>query len=261
VLVPEYFDTHCHIHFTDYDHDPLVSLREAKESGVTNLMLVGCTLEDSRNGVAFAQAHGVYASIGLHPHEAHHYVDDENAQAEFRELSGSKYVQAIGECGLDYYYNHSPREAQVKLLRYQLEVAQQRGLPVIFHVRDAFEDFWQIFDSFQGITGVIHSFTAGEKELDAALERGLYLGLNGIVTFTKSASQLEAAKKVPLERLVLETDAPFLTPVPFRGKICEPKHVVETAKFLAVLRGESPEIIAAATTANALKLFGTKDEL
>ena len=126
---------------------------------------------------------------------------------------------------------------------------------MIFHVREAFEDFWPIFDEFKGVRGVIHSFTATQKELDDILSRGLYVGLNGIMTFTKQDAQLAAAKAVPLDRLVLETDAPFLTPAPYRGTICEPKHVRITAEFLADLRGESLAAIADATTHNARKLF------
>jgi TatD DNase family protein len=128
-------------------------------------------------------------------------------------------------------------------------------LPLIFHVRDAFDDFWPIFDNFKGLRGVIHSFTATPRELEQILQRDLYVGLNGIMTFTKNADQLEAAKAVPLDRLLLETDAPFLTPVPFRGKICEPKHVVITAEFLSKLRGEFIGKLGQNTTRNAQTLF------
>jgi TatD DNase family protein len=249
-------DTHCHIHFPDYELDPDEVRVAAAEDGVTRLICVGCTLSDSLGAVVYAAKHeGVWASIGLHPHEGSIYVHDHKALQQFHELASRPKVVAIGETGLDYYYEHSPREVQKQLLRFQLDVAVEHDLPLIFHIRDAFEDFWRIFDEYKGLRGVVHSFTATRKELDQILERDLYVGLNGIMTFTKNQKQLEAAKKAPLDRLLLETDAPFLTPVPFRGKICEPRYVRVTAEFLSALRGEPLEDLAAATTQNALDLF------
>ncbi len=164
-------------------------------------------------------------------------------------------VLAIGECGLDYYYNHSSKEDQIKLLRFQLELAQKHCLPVIFHVREAFDDFWPIYDEYQGVRGVIHSFSANSEVLEQVLARGLYVGLNGIITFTKKPEQLETVKTIPLNRILLETDAPFLTPAPYRGTICQPKHVKTTAEFLAQLRSETVDVVAAMTTRNAWQLF------
>jgi TatD DNase family protein len=129
-------------------------------------------------------------------------------------------------------------------------------LPIIFHVRDAWKDFWRIMDDYGDVKGVVHSFSSGTKQMDRALERGFYIGLNGIMTFTRDHAQLDAAKRLPMESLLLETDAPFLTPEPFRGQICEPKHTAATAKFLAKLRDEPLEKLAAATTKNARDLFG-----
>jgi len=148
------------------------------------------------------------------------------------------------------------RDKQEYLFRLHIELALQYQLPLIFHIRDAFDDFFRIIGEYEGIKGVVHSFSAGPEELNGVISRGLYVGLNGIMTFSKQKSQLEAAKNVPLEKLLLETDAPFLTPVPFRGKICKPEHLVQTAQFLSELRGESLEEIANSTTANATKLFG-----
>ncbi len=251
----QFVDTHCHIHFADYALDPLEVLAAARADGVTQLLCVGCTLVDSQAGVEFAERHeGVWASVGLHPHEAKEYVNDDHALQQFRDLAAQPKVVAIGEIGLDYYYNHSEKSDQIELLRFQLTVAQAQKLPVIFHVRDAFADFWPIYDEFK-LPGVIHSFSAGTDELQQILRRDLYVGLNGIMTFTKDHDQLAAAKAVPLNRLLLETDAPFLTPSPFRGTICQPKHVCVTAEFLSSLRGESLGQLAAATTANARNLF------
>lgn len=265
-------DTHCHIHEAQYElpgddsvrakwlrankPDPDDIIASALAEGVDRLICVGTTVEDSELAVDFVQKRKhCWASIGIHPHETKLYLDDAAALERFAALATRPKVVAIGECGLDYFYDHSPKSDQERILRLQLDLAQKHNLPVIFHVRDAFEDFWPIFDDYKNIRGVIHSFTAGEKELRDILERGLYVGLNGITTFTKNPEQLAAAKAVPLARLLLETDAPFLTPYPYRDKICEPKHVRVTAEFLARERGETMEQLAAGTTANAKRVF------
>jgi len=239
------------------DPDPAHIIMRAEEAGVMRLICVGTTVEDSALAITFARHRPhVWASIGIHPHEARQAMADAPAQRYFQTLATKPKVVAVGECGLDYFYSHSPKADQQRCLRFQLELAAAHGLPLIFHVREAFADFWPIFDAYPGLRGVIHSFTATQAELDEALNRGLYIGLNGIMTFTKQAKQLDAAKTVPLSRLLLETDAPFLTPQPMRGTICEPKHVRVTAGFLAELRGETLEALAAATTQNAHQLFG-----
>lgn len=268
----ELIDTHCHIHEADArlagedpvralwlrggKHDPSAIIQDAKAAGVTGMICVGTHLEDSKLAVEFGQKYEeTYASIGLHPHEAARYVGNERELVEFRSLATKPKVVAVGETGLDYYYLHSPKQDQQKLLRFQIELALEHELPLIFHVREAFADFWPILDDYGPVRGVVHSFSTNRQVLDQALSRGLYIGLNGIMTFTKHAEQLAAAKAVPVDKLVVETDAPFLTPAPFRGTICEPKHVLVTAQFLAELRGESPEDFAAATTRNAKELF------
>ncbi len=268
----QFVDTHCHIHEAvegvELDSEtrrrykkagsprPEDMLARARAAGVHKLICVGTTLEDSELAVAFAAKHDdVWASIGLHPHEAKTYMDDAKALERFAALAKNPKVVAVGECGLDFYYNHSPPEGQEKILRFQLDLALEHDLPVIFHVRDAFEAFWPIFDAYAGVRGVIHSFSATPRELTQILKRNLYVGLNGIMTFTKNPEQLAAAKAVPLDKLVLETDAPFLTPLPERGKLCEPKHVRVTAEFLADLRAEPLDRLAAHTTENAQRLF------
>lgn len=255
MALPEFVDTHCHIHFPDYELPEEEVIASATKAGVTRLLAVGCTLEDSKLAIRLAEKYDhIWASIGLHPHEGAQYVHDDDARAQFHTLASKPKVVAIGETGLDLYYNHASKEDQIKLLRFQLTVAQEHDLPVIFHIREAFDAFWPIYDEFKP-RGVVHCFSAGTKELDQILKRDLYVGLNGIMTFTKEAHQLEAAKAVPLEKIVLETDAPFLTPKPFRGTICEPKHVAVTAAFLSHLRGESLESFAQVTTSNARELF------
>jgi len=142
------------------------------------------------------------------------------------------------------------------VLKFQIELAIEHNLPLIFHVREAFDDFWPILDEYESIRGVLHSYTDTQANLDKALERGLYIGVNGIATFAKSQSQLDVYRAVPLQKLLLETDAPFLTPTPYRGTINQPKRVGTIAEFVASLRGESLEQLAAATTQNAHDLFG-----
>lgn len=249
-------DTHAHIHFPDYELDPEETLIDAAADGVTKVMCVGCTLPDSKLAIEMAARHdNVWASIGLHPHEGAAYVNDDMALQEFRDLVTKPKVVAIGETGLDYYYENSPKEDQKKLLRFQLNLAQEYDVPMIFHVREAFSDFFRVLDDFEGVQGVVHSFTGTLDEMNEILRRGLYIGLNGIMTFTKDVKQLEMAKQVPLSKLLVETDAPFLTPKPFRGTICQPKHIRVTAEFLANLRGESLEEFARVTTKNAEQLF------
>lgn len=250
----QFVDTHCHIHDPEFKLlDPGVRQR-AHDAGVTTMVCIGTSAEDSERAVQYAEDKpDCYAAIGLHPHDASLGEDDFEVLAR---LVTHPKVVAIGEFGLDYFYENSPKEAQLIALRYQLDLAASSGKPCVFHVRDAFEDFWPEFDRFSGIKGVIHSFTATEKELQQALDRGLYIGLNGIMTFTKQDEQLAAAKAVPLERLVLETDAPFLTPTPKRGTVNEPSNVRLVADFLSRLRGESLETLAEVTTGNARTLFG-----
>ncbi|MDB5170565.1 MAG: Preprotein translocase [Candidatus Saccharibacteria bacterium] len=268
----ELVDTHCHIQSAGLTSgerstrelwaknpaltaDSLVS--DAAKAGVTRLICVGCDLEDSKLAVNFVQNHDTcWASIGLHPHEAQHYAGNQAQLDEFAALVTQPKVVAIGECGFDFYYNHSPKEAQVEALKFQLELALKHDLPLIFHVREAFDDFWPIFDSYSDIRGVLHSFTDSAENLQKAIERGLYVGINGIATFAKDPAQLDVYRAVPAQRLLLETDAPFLTPTPYRGSINEPKRVRDVADFVAELRGEDREVLAATTTSNARALFG-----
>lgn len=267
-------DTHCHVHSMLGSGSGSLAKRWAEAAmtadeivdaattaGVRNLICVGTDLADSEKAVEFVRnREHTWASVGVHPHDAAEFMANPSNAEQLGDLAGRKdaKIVAIGECGLDYYYENSPKNEQQAMLRLHLELAQRYNLPLIFHIRDAFEDFWPIFDEFhaqKALQGVVHSFTAHETELTQALDRGLYVALNGIVTFSKDEKQLQAAKLIPLDRLLLETDAPFLTPKPLRGKICKPEHIVLTAEFLAGFRGEALENIAAQTTQNAIRLF------
>lgn len=265
----ELVDTHCHIHEAVwhttpvYDKwhekgnvDPDKLITAAVNEGVNKLICVGTTLKDSELAIDFVKTRkNCWASVGIHPHEAGEALQNGQLDA-FAGLVAAPKVVAVGECGLDYFYNHSPKEAQTEVLRLQLELAKKHDLPMIFHVREAFDDFWPIFESYPGIRGVLHSFTDSKANLERAVKHGLYIGVNGIATFTKSTEQLDMYQAIPLENLLLETDAPFLTPAPYRGKINEPKYTCVTAEFLARLRQENLEQIAKSSTSNAEQLFG-----
>ncbi len=248
-------DTHCHLQFDKLSEKIDEVMSSAESAGVTKMICVGTTVDDSRQAIEYAAKYdNVWAAVGNHPHDGKDF-DVVQDTPKIVELLEQPKVVAVGEVGLDFYKNYSPKDVQEKMLRAQIEAGLETDLPFIFHVREAFTDFWRIFDSYQNLRGVIHSFSSNKADLDEALSRGLYVGLNGIMTFTKDADQLAAAKAVPEDRLLLETDSPFLAPAPDRGKLCEPKHIRTVAEFLAELRGEKIEELATITTANAEKLF------
>ncbi|MFA5003709.1 MAG: TatD family hydrolase [Candidatus Saccharimonadales bacterium] len=290
----ELFDTHCHMHelvrrltpvYDKWREDGVERTADgviaaANEAAVKYMLCVGTSLADSELAVEFVKdRENVWATIGIHPHEAQHHIQTAqtdrpakppassapraalgsvrgDVRERMNELAKNKKVVAVGECGLDYFYTHSPKEAQVELLKFQIELALEHDLPLSFHVREAFDDFWPIFDSYGGkIRGVLHSFTDSEANLAKAVERGLYIGVNGIATFAKQPEKAVTYRTIPQRLLLLETDAPFLTPVPYRGKVCESKHVRVTAEFLSKLRDEDLARLGAATTQNARTLF------
>lgn len=246
-------DTHCHIHEQDYPLKKEDVLERALQAHVEKLICVGTNEQSSRDAIAFSSMHkNIYASVGVHPH------DTKDGFETIAVLARQGPV-AIGEIGLDYFYTHSPREVQIAALESQMQTALDNDLPVIFHVREAFDDFWPIFDNFRGIRGELHSFTDTQENLDKGFERGLYVGVNGISTFTKDPLQQKLYAAIPLDRMLLETDAPFLTPTPYRGTINEPAYVSEVAKHHAMLRGISYEQVATATSTNANALFRLTD--
>ena len=245
-------DTHCHIHESNYPHNPDETIARAHQAGVNTMICVGTSQQSSQQAVDFVQDRkGIFASVGVHPH------DTKDGYGRVEQLINEKHskIVAVGEIGLDYFYTHSPRAVQIMALEAQIDLALKANLPIIFHVREAFDDFWPIFDNFHGIRGELHSFTDTIIQLEEGLKRGLSIGVNGISTFTKDVTQKHMFSAIPLDRLILETDAPFLTPVPLRGKVNEPAFVVSVAEFQAEQRGLQLEQIAEATTANAYRLF------
>ena len=246
-------DTHCHIHDHEFFSPELAEEVYGRAIAQDVAMLcVGTSQQDSRRAVEFANSHDkVWAIVGVHPHESKDGVADIGVLLS----EGQDKIVGIGEIGLDYYYNHSPRDIQIAALEQQLQWARDYHLPVSFHVREAYDDFWPIVDNFPGIRGVLHSFTDTAAHLDRALDRGLFIGVNGISTFTKDEQQRAMFAAVPVERLLFETDAPFLTPIPKRGTVNEPAFVRYVAAHHAAVRGISPQQITNITTANATALF------
>lgn len=222
----------------------------ARDSGVGTLICVGTSNETSEEASVFSHQHeGVFFSIGVHPHDTKEGYEGVSRLAK---MEDGKLV-AIGEIGLDYFYTHSSREIQIAAFEAQLQLAVDNNLPVIFHVREAFDDFWPIFHNFSRLTGVLHSFTDSIENMNKAVSEGLYIGVNGISTFAKDKQAMW--DQIPLEKMLLETDAPFLTPVPLRGKVNEPAFVRHVAEYHAHRRGIGLEEIARVTSANAKTLF------
>ncbi|MET0250128.1 MAG: TatD family hydrolase [Sphingobium sp.] len=250
-------DSHCHLNYKGLVEDQANVFERARSAGV-GLMLNIATREsewDAVLGTALRES-DVWATVGIHPHEA-----DEHPDVDTRKLverAAHPRIAGIGETGLDYYYDHSDRDRQRGSFRAHIAAARETGLPLIVHSRDAEEDTIAILREEMkkgAYSGVIHCFTASGAFADAALNLGLYISISGIVTFKSAKDLQETAARLPLERLLIETDSPFLAPVPHRGKPCEPAFVADTAQFLAHLRGETIETLADATSANFLTLF------
>ncbi len=247
-------DTHCHIHDSEFYGPKREAVYErAIKAGVEAMICVGTSHKSSVEAIDFAREHtAAYAAIGVHPHDTRHGWD------EIAQLPNDVQLQkivAVGEIGLDYFYDNSPRDVQVRALESQLQLAHSLRLPVIFHVREAFDDFWPIVDNFSGLQGVLHSFTDTIDNLEQALSRNFYIGVNGISTFTKDEKQQVMYDAVPVEQMLLETDAPFLAPVSRRGQTNQPAFIREIAEYHAVRRHKLPEEIIQHATDNARRLF------
>ncbi|OGL34479.1 preprotein translocase [Candidatus Saccharibacteria bacterium RIFCSPHIGHO2_12_FULL_42_8] len=246
----ELIDTHCHIHSSDYKLDAEEVYKRALDEGIFKMICVGTSTEDSRLAVDFAVHHnGAFASVGVHPHEAKHGLEG------IEGLLKEKKVVAIGEIGLDYFYSHSEHDIQIDIFEQQLQLAQDNNLPVIFHVREAFDDFWPVLSNFPNTKGVLHSFTDSKENLEKALNFGLYIGVNGISTFTKDANQQAMFASIPLDSLLLETDSPYLTPKSRRGNVNEPVFVREVAEYISTAQSTPVDELAIHTTRNATNLF------
>jgi TatD DNase family protein len=253
-------DTHTHLDDARYNDDREAIITRARDAGVEAFVTIGCDLTTSQAAVALAEQYPfVYASIGVHPHEVKHILD--SWYGEFRRLAQRQKVVAYGEIGLDYHYNHSPPREQRQRFREQIQLARELNLPVIIHTREAQEDTITILkeENASEVGGVFHCFSGDAWLAKDALDLGFYLSFSGILTFHNATMLREIAKTAPLDRLLIETDCPYLTPLPHRGKRNEPAYVSFVAQKLAEIHADAPgmsvETIGRITTQNAKRLF------
>jgi TatD DNase family protein len=250
-----YIDTHCHLEMARFDGDREEVIKRAREAGLEAVITIGSDLESNTGALRLSETHEmVYCAVGIHPHEAKDFTGQ--TFLKLREWAAHEKVVAIGETGLDYHYMHSPEEVQQEAFRRHLGLASELGLPAVIHSREAEADTLRILRE-SGITrGVMHCFSGDMKMAEAAMAMGLYISIAGPVTFKDAKRLKEVARSVPDDFLLIETDAPYLTPEPLRGKRNEPSYIVHTAREIAGLRGVRPEDVARLTTLNARRLFG-----
>lgn len=250
-------DSHCHLNYAGLAERQDEVLSSARAKGVTGFLNISTRQSEWEDVLGAAERNpDVWATVGVHPHEADAHPD--LGAAALVEAASHPRVIAIGECGLDYFYDNSEREAQKERFEAHIEASRQSGLPLVVHTRDAEKDTAQILGRAVregGVTGVLHCFTGTADLARKALDMGFYISLSGIVTFKNAKELQETAGWLPSDRMLVETDSPFLAPVPHRGQTCEPAFVADTARFVAELRNESPEALAEATTANFFQLF------
>ena len=251
-------DSHAHIQGNEYDGEVEAVIERARGAGVEKIIAVGGAGDMSSNTDAIALADSfpdIYATVGMHPHDAKDLGTEE--LRALSELTAHPKVVAVGETGLDYYYNHSPRDMQRRVFSQFIRIARQTGLPIVVHERDATKDAAELLRSEGAgeLRGVIHCFTGNYEAACAYLDLGFYLSFTGIITFKNAESLRDVVRKVPLEHMLIETDSPFLTPVPHRGKRNEPAYVRFVAETVAIVRGISLEQVASITSANAQNLF------
>jgi TatD DNase family protein len=250
-------DSHCHLDFPDFGAELEAVIGRARAAGVATMVTICTRLTEFERVRSIAERYeNIWCSVGIHPHEA--ASEPVTAAAKLAELARHPKVVGIGETGLDYHYDHSPRERQREVFRAHIEAARLAGLPLIVHSRNADADTVELLEegaAAGGLTGVIHCFSSTDVLAKGALALGFYISLSGILTFRNAEDLRRIAREVPGDRLLVETDSPYLAPVPHRGKRNEPAFVAHTAAFLAALRGQEPAAIAAETTANFRRLF------
>ncbi len=257
-------DSHCHLDDPQFDVDRGAAIERARAAGVDVILSVGTGSgpPDLEAGIRVAETHqGVYATVGVHPHDARKAAEE--TWREIERLLAHPRVVALGEIGLDYHYDNSPRECQREAFVAQLALARAAGKPVVIHTREAWPDTWAILEEHwrrSGLGGIMHCFSGGPAEAVRALDMGFLLAFGGVVTYPKAEAVREAARITPSARLLLETDAPYLAPVPHRGRRNEPAYLVETARRLAEVRGETLDAVASVTAANFRRLCLPEDD-
>ena len=248
------FDTHAHLNDPAFDEDREELISGLPEKGIGFVMNVGCCLDSSKDCIALAEKYSfIYASVGSHPDSAGEVCEE--LMQTYLEMSKHSKVKAIGEIGLDYYYEGFDREIQIKAFEMQMELARQAQLPVIVHERDAHGDGMDIVRKFPDVTGVFHCYSGAAEMARQLVDLGWYIGFTGVLTFKNARKAVETAASIPLERILLETDCPYMSPEPFRGKRNDPGRLIHMAQKLAEIRGLSVEEIIAITTENAKRLY------
>ena len=249
------FDTHAHMDDHAFDEDRAELLADLPNQGIRLLMNPGCSLASSYNTDKLSREYDyIYAAVGSHPDVADEV--NEEVLEEYRKLCKlNPKIKAIGEIGLDYHYEDIPREIQLKAFRMQMELARELGLPVIVHERDAHEDGMKVVDEFPDVTGVFHCYSGSAEMAKELVKRGWYIGFTGVLTFKNARKAIEVASSIPLDRIVLETDCPYMSPEPFRGKRNDPGKLYRMAEKLAEIRGLTVEEIHTITTENGKRLY------
>jgi len=246
-----FIDTHCHLQFPEYNEDRVSVIANAKETGVGVIICVGANLETSRQAVQLAKEEdGVYATVGIHPEE----VGELGELSKLAGLTKNKRVIAIGECGLDYHYATAGKDLQRRLFELQLKIAEEVGLPVVIHNREAQDDILQLIKPFK-IRGVFHCFSGEVAFLEEVIKRGFYIGFDGNITYKNAENLRELVKAAPLERILGETDAPYLSPEPYRGKRNVPARVVEVVKIISQIKNVELSIVENQIEKNTRELF------
>ena len=248
------FDTHAHLNDPAFDPDREELMASLAHKGIGLVMNAGCSLQSSKDIIAMAERYPwLYASVGSHPDSANEV--NEGVIEEYRALCRHEKVKAIGEIGLDYYYEDIPREIQKQAFRMQMQLAKELNLPVIIHEREAHDDGMRIVKEFPEVTGVFHCYSGSAEMARQLVNLGWYIGFTGVLTFKNARKAVETAASIPLDRIVIETDCPFMAPEPYRGKRNDPGYLPRMAEKLAEIRGISPEEAAQLTTENAKRLY------
>jgi len=247
-------DSHCHLDFSEFREEREAIITRARSAGVETMLTISTRLDEFQGVRAIAEAHdGIWCSVGAHPHEAKNHAD--LAPQELVALAAHSKVIGIGETGLDFHYGLSPRDVQERVFRAHIAAARETGLPLIVHAREADREVAHILDEERPPPGVMHCFSSGRALAEAALALGFYISISGIVTFRNAADLRAIVRDLPLDRLLVETDAPYLAPVPYRGKRNEPAFIAATAAAVAELKGIELQHLAEMTSANFFRLF------